>query len=317
MSAKCLTTNEIDGLKVFGGKNNASRIGKVRSFVFHPTKLRVLGFTVKRPDVALMFHRGDMFVPLDGFVIKEQGIFVREGAATTGPDFCKRNNINWDCCVLWVGMPVVAAKTHEDLGLVSNVKFNRETGEVISVDVDKGIASSALLGKLTIPAKMVRGFRPNIGSKIVQNGYIPEDEDEQAQCGGILVSSEAANLKTKGGAAAAAGQASAVAADKIKTSVSSATKPVAEKASKAGNSLVNEGSFKAGKEIGKQIDKSKHMFKDFAVEYHKAAGTATKKNEKQVKTTTAIKNTTKKMAPKMLNFFSDVKNEYKRASRGK
>ena len=35
------------------------KLGRIRSWVFHPKDLRCVGFLVKRPDVALMFHRQD------------------------------------------------------------------------------------------------------------------------------------------------------------------------------------------------------------------------------------------------------------------
>ena len=62
--------SELLGVPVYepGKKGKPSkRVGKVRHFVFHPKARRVVGFTVKRPDIALMAHRSDLFVALDGF----------------------------------------------------------------------------------------------------------------------------------------------------------------------------------------------------------------------------------------------------------
>ena len=66
MSKYLATTKELAGLKVYGGRKG-KRIGKVRHFVFHPTEKRLIGFTVKRPDAALMFKRKDLFVALGGY----------------------------------------------------------------------------------------------------------------------------------------------------------------------------------------------------------------------------------------------------------
>lgn len=51
--ASQLTTKSLFGRKVVSSKGK--KIGKVRRFVFHPSEKRVVGFTVKRPDAALMF----------------------------------------------------------------------------------------------------------------------------------------------------------------------------------------------------------------------------------------------------------------------
>ena len=67
--ASQLTTKSLFGRKVVSSKGK--KIGKVRRFVFHPSEKRVVGFTVKRPDAALMFHRKDLFVALDGFDIDD------------------------------------------------------------------------------------------------------------------------------------------------------------------------------------------------------------------------------------------------------
>lgn len=36
MASKLITTHELTGVRVVGGKNGTKRIGKVRRFVFHP-----------------------------------------------------------------------------------------------------------------------------------------------------------------------------------------------------------------------------------------------------------------------------------------
>ena len=67
MARNLITTKELVGTKVLGGKDGTQRIGKVHCCVFHPTEKRVIGFLIKRPDLLLMFHRADSFVTLDGF----------------------------------------------------------------------------------------------------------------------------------------------------------------------------------------------------------------------------------------------------------
>ena len=64
MASKLITTHELTGTRVLGGKKGTKRIGKIRRFVFHPKEKRVIGFVVKRPDLLWMFHRADVFLSL-------------------------------------------------------------------------------------------------------------------------------------------------------------------------------------------------------------------------------------------------------------
>ena len=82
--------SELRGAPVYTVGKKTKRIGKVHSFIFHPHKRRVVGFTVKRPDIALMMHRPDLFVAFDGFDIQEGTIVIDESKGTTGSAACKR-----------------------------------------------------------------------------------------------------------------------------------------------------------------------------------------------------------------------------------
>ena len=106
--ASQLTTKSLFGRKVVSSKGK--KIGKVRRFVFHPSEKRVVGFTVKRPDAALMFHRKDLFVALDGFDIDDDNrIVVHDDPTATDKGARKALDLDWDKCVIWVGMPVMTA----------------------------------------------------------------------------------------------------------------------------------------------------------------------------------------------------------------
>lgn len=56
----------------------------------------------------------------------------------------------------------------ESYGIVGNVTFNRLTGTVGCFETDNGATSNALLGKRTIPADMVRGFKRGMGARAGQ-----------------------------------------------------------------------------------------------------------------------------------------------------
>ncbi|MFR3091340.1 MAG: PRC-barrel domain-containing protein [Eggerthella lenta] len=156
MASKLITTHELTGVRVVGGKNGTKRIGKVRRFVFHPKEKRCVGFIVKRPDLLWMFRRKDKFVSIDGYDFEDGRIVIRNVPEATDRAACKALGVNWDDCVLWVGLPVMT-EDGTSLGMVGNVTFNRITGMVDTFDTDSGATANALLGKRTIPADLVKG----------------------------------------------------------------------------------------------------------------------------------------------------------------
>ena len=275
MSKHLATTKELAGLKVFGGRK-AKRIGKVRHFVFHPTEKRLVGFTVKRPDAALMFRRKDLFVALGGYDVIDEGLLVHDDPEATDRGACKALGIDWDTCVIWVGMPVIT-KSGDMLGYVSLVTFDEVTGKIESISTENGAASDALLGTRVIPAALVRGFKRGIGDAIAPMGaYDGESETEETERGAILVDDAALELAAEGGAAAAAGRATAIATDKAKKVVGRANaatdqvvdqvKPTAKKVAEKTGAAVDAGMFAAGKQLGR----ASGMFSAFKDEFQKA-----------------------------------------------
>ena len=190
MASKLITTHELTGTRVLGGKKGTKRIGKIRRFVFHPKEKRVIGFVVKRPDLLWMFHRADVFVPIDGYDLVDGRVIIRPDAAASGKAYCKKEGLNWDDCVLWVGLPVMS-EDGESYGIVGNVTFNRLTGTVDCFETDNGATSNALLGKRTIPADMVRGFKRGMGAALANMGA--EGVGEEVQLGAMLVPPRVAN----------------------------------------------------------------------------------------------------------------------------
>ena len=166
----------------------------------------------------------------------------------------------------------------ELLGYIDVVTFNAETGAVHSFTTENGAASDAILGKRTVPARLVKGFKRGIGEPLAftdeQDG---EGEGEDARTGAILVSDEALDLPVEGGAAAAAGKATAVVADKAMKGADKAkaaaserverAKPVAQKAAKLTGEAVDAGTFAVGKQLGKATG----MFAAFKEEFEKAS----------------------------------------------
>lgn len=276
MANTIITTKDLYGRKVVDAKKH-KRIGKVRRFVFHPTERRCIGFQVKRPDAALMFHRKDLFVALDGFDLEEGDVVVRDDPSATDSGAVKALGVNWGKCVIWVGMPVMTA-SGDMLGYVDVVSFDRQTGLVESLSVENGATNTAVLGKLVIPGKMVRGFKRGIGMALVPTDeYNGEDVSDEMEHGAILVADEALDLSTEGGVAAAAGKATAVVTNKAKKGAAKAkaaateqaerAKPTAQKVARRTGEAVNAGAFAAGKQLGR----ASGMFAAFKEEFDKAA----------------------------------------------
>lgn len=265
MGEKLITTKRLHGMRVVGGKKR-KRIGKVRHFIFHPTERRCIGFTVKRPDAALMFHRKDLFVALNGFDLENGEVVVHDDSDATEKRAVKALGVNWDACVIWVGMPILT-ESGTFLGYVDVVTFGRETGKVESLTTENGAASNAIVGKRTIPGKLVKGFRLGAGAAVAPMGsYDGGEADEEAVKGAIMVADEAEDIAIEGGVAAAAGKATAVVADKAKKGVAKG-KPAAQKAAQKTGEAVEAGAFAAGKQLGR----AKGMFAAFKEEYDKAA----------------------------------------------
>ena len=276
MGEQLITTKKLYGLRAVSEKKHKN-IGKVRRFVFHPSERRCIGLLVKRPDAALMFHRKDLFVSLDGFTIEDGEVVVSDDPKATDNGAVKALGVNWAKCVIWVGMPVMT-EGGELLGYVDTVTFDRFSGAVSSMSTENGAANDVILGKRTIPGKFVLGFRRGVGAALAPVGeYQGEDTDELSESGAILVANEAAECNVEGGAAAVAGKATAVVADKAKKGVAKTkvaasahverAKPVAQAAAEKTGKAVEAGAFAAGKQLGR----ASGMFAVFKEEYKKAA----------------------------------------------
>lgn len=233
-----LTTEEVNGVRVLK-EPGKGKIGKVYKTVFSPDGMRVVGFLVKRPDIAFMFKREDEFLALDA-LDEHDGCFIpTQGKESWGKAAIKRLNLDWDSCIIWEGMDI---RTNDGfvMGRVGSMVFNTRTGNVSSLLIDDGITSQTLLGTIEIPASEFLGYR---------DGY-------------LVVTDKASAYKPSGGAAAKAGEAFAVATKNI--TVATEKGKVAVK--KSGEAL-EQGSYK----VGKQIKKASGMFSAFKEEFNKAS----------------------------------------------
>jgi uncharacterized protein YrrD len=210
-------------------KSEFEKIGKIHMTVFAPDGSHVVGFMIKRPDIAGMIKREDRFLGFDSFTFNNKNVYATQGEDSFDNVAKSRLGIEWDHCVMWTGMD---AKTTDgfELGYVNDAEFDKDSGEVSKFYVGDGGISQQLVGSVEIPSSMLRGYA---------KGY-------------MLVDPNARKLCLNGGFAARAGEATA----KAKIGTTATGKKIGSKASHA----VNEGSF----EFGKILGKTKRAYKEAA-----------------------------------------------------
>ncbi len=267
MAVQLIDTKDLTGKKVWIEKprkkdpDATKKMGKIRAFVFHPKEKRCVGFIVKRPDVAWMFHRKDLFVAYNGYDLVDGDIVVRDEPAATDKGACNALGVNWDECVLWVGLPVMCQDGTE-FGLVGSVSYDAATGAIDHLDVTQGATANALLGQRHVPAAMIKGFRYGMGAELVVS-----DDEEGGVRGAILVDNAVKGLVTEGGVAEKAGEATAVVVDKAHH-VADTVKPKMSEAAAVAGEAVNKGAYATGR----QLKRASGMFSEFKEEYDKARG---------------------------------------------
>lgn len=259
-----LTTKMMHGTRVVTKPGKLFKYGKVASTVFSPDGKQAVGFIVKRPDFLWMFKRKPHFLALDSFDEDEGRIYPTKDKLSWDERACKRLGLDFDRCIIWEGMEV-RTQSGKELGRIDLLRFHAKTGEVGDIVVGDGVASAALVGKLTIPASEYLGY---------SNGY-------------LVVTDEAGVRALDGGLADKAGRASVQASQKIEQAgerVSEATQKGAHelgrvlgKAKRATQeqraemaSRAQQGGEQAAKLVGNQIKQTKGMFAAFKDEYNKA-----------------------------------------------
>ena len=197
-----------------------TKLGKVHAAVFSPNGKRVVGFTVKRPDIAGMVKREDAFLAWDSFSAAEKDLVVTRRKDALDEAAIKRLSLNWDACIMWSGMD---AKTTDGkpLGYVSDAEFDEKTGAVTRFFTNDGGMARALIGSFVITPNMVRGYK---------NGF-------------RIVDASAGAPQLDGGLAGAAGEGYARA--KAKGS------ELGKKAGAVAGEAVDKGSFALGRMLGK------------------------------------------------------------------
>ncbi len=206
--------------KANGAPAKPRRLGRVHNLVFSPDGGTMVGLLVKRPDVAGMVKRDDLFVAWDRVGTFEGGLITRlEEGDAYDERAISRLGLDWNRCIIWEAMDV-ATRKGKVLGRVADISFDGQTGRVEQIFVTDGNVAASLVGSLPVAPEHILG--------VVNQTMVVADEVEE--------------IELTGGLAAKAGEGFAKAREKG-----------AEVASKAGNAageLLDKGSFALGKAIG-------------------------------------------------------------------
>jgi len=264
MTENLTSTKELAGTRVYKGKKIPHKIGKVHDFVFFPNEKRVAGFITKQRDLLLMIKRKGHFVSIKGYYLYEGIAIVRPEKGSTGTAAYKLLDLYPDDCVEWLGLPVVT-EDERSVGVVSNVCFVDQSGEVKSIEVSPGALGKLTQGTRSIPTNLIKGYRQAGSTTLALEGQ---------------VSSAGTNYKT---AIVVSNEALDIGVDNEKALVSKAGKMASAVANNAGvdTAAVSEKAKVAAKVTGnlvssgaaattKQLKKTKGMFSAFKDEYNKA-----------------------------------------------
>jgi len=264
MSESLITTKGLMGARVIGGKRLPHKIGTLDDVVFHPAKKRVVGFIVKRSDFLWMFKRKDWFVSIEGYAfINEQVVILNKKGATNNAAY-KALSLDPDDCRHWIGMPAIT-KSGKNFGIVSTVTFDRRTGKVYSLELGGGSVENILFGTREILATMIRGYGRVTKAQTQTSSKTKRADSKEPYTRALVVSAKIEDVQIADGLAKKTGKRAAQA----KTTAGKAGSKAsinARAASRVAETMIVDGAVATGK----QLKKTKGMFKAFKDEYDKA-----------------------------------------------
>ena len=90
---------------------DVKKLGRVKDIVFSEDGRYLVGLSVKRPDIAGMVARDDVFVAIDSIVLDNGVIQVLNNTDGLGIKAIYRLKLNYDKCIIWLGMVVTIFRT--------------------------------------------------------------------------------------------------------------------------------------------------------------------------------------------------------------
>lgn len=145
------------------------RLGTIGAVLYDASRPRVVGFQVDRPGMLGLVERQPGFVLLAD-ASPEGSDVVRVSSGRLPKDSAGEQALgySWDLSVIWRSMPV-RSESGERVGVVQDVVFEAESGDVKTLIISTGIVGDVALGRLEVPGELVRGFDKD--AVIVLPGY--------------------------------------------------------------------------------------------------------------------------------------------------
>ena len=206
---------------------DVEKAGRVHFFAFD-VKCNCVGAFIKRPDVALMFQRKDLFAPLESCRFADEGLIIYPDYKEVTSKLTKKHGLNLNLTFVYDGMDVYL-QNGEELGVVGDIKVDDYTRQIKSMTVSAGGVADSLLGKREIPGEFIIGVKSGTGKAQL----VKVDDKQDAGVGALIVDDLAGQLDTKGGIAKKAAVASVKAKSKAVKTAKVAKEKAAPKAKKA------------------------------------------------------------------------------------
>jgi len=148
--------SSIEGQALTGAEGVA--LGAVTNVLYHPAEPRVIGVAVRPPAALKVVERPGTYLPLSALSIGPEGTTCGLVKLPSGRRAAEDLGYDPDITVIWTGMTVLGPGG-EQLGRVSDVEFDPESGVVTRVDVGAGAVADVAHGRYLVPGEAVLGYR--------------------------------------------------------------------------------------------------------------------------------------------------------------
>jgi sporulation protein YlmC with PRC-barrel domain len=132
-------------------------LGTVKHLLYHPDEPRVIGAIVRPPAALVVVARPETYLPLFVLRLRSDEASTDMKKLPTQRQAAESLGFDPDLTVIWTGMPV-AGPSGEQVGTVSDVEFDPETGAVGRMEVAAGAIADAAHGRFLVPPDRVIGY---------------------------------------------------------------------------------------------------------------------------------------------------------------
>lgn len=168
------------------------KAGRIHFFAFD-LENRCVGIFVKRPDVALMFQRHDLFAPLSACSFNDEGVILDSNYKMITNDL-KKDGLDPKLALVLDGM-YVFTENGEQIGIVDDINCDVKSGAIENIVVSGGGVADCLLGKCVLDASLIIGVKTGSGS----TKLMTTDDKSDTGLGALIVKEESKLIKADGG----------------------------------------------------------------------------------------------------------------------